>query len=117
MDNVTFSKYGWIIIVAIIVAFFNLSAPMIGERITDNIIMGFIEDSDAYSVTFDARGGTTDINDTLVVNGKAYGYLPTPTKEGKTFLGWYTSPSGEQEITSQTVFTGSSDHTLYALWG
>ncbi len=117
MDNVTFSKYGWILIVAVIVFVFGASAPMIGERITDKIIVRAVEDLEAYNVTLDAGDGTTDIKNILVANGKPYGYLPTPEREGKTFLGWYTTPTGGEEITSQTIYTGDTAHTLYALWG
>ena len=42
-----------------------------------------------YTVTFDADGGTVPISSKNVVLGQSYGYLPTPTTEGYTFLGWY----------------------------
>lgn len=44
--------------------------------------------ANAYTVTFDANGGTVDIPSKTVVYGENYGTLPTPTRNGYTFLGW-----------------------------
>ncbi len=41
-----------------------------------------------YTVTFDANGGTVGISSKDVIQGQKYGFLPTPTKEGYTFMGW-----------------------------
>ncbi len=46
--------------------------------------------------------------------GSTYGTLATPTRDGYTFDGWYTSASGGTKITSSTAFTGTT--TLYAHW-
>ena len=43
-----------------------------------------------------------------------YGTLPTPTKAGYTFDGWYTSASGGSKITGSTTVT--SNTTIYAHW-
>lgn len=43
-----------------------------------------------------------------------YGALPTPTRTGYTFSGWYTSASGGTKVTSSS--TVSSNTTLYAHW-
>lgn len=40
--------------------------------------------------------------------------LPTPTRSGYRFDGWYTSASGGTKVTTNTVFT--SDQTIYAHW-
>jgi len=42
----------------------------------------------SHTVTFDANGGSVDTPSKLVQYGEAYGELPTPTREGYTFLGW-----------------------------
>lgn len=47
-----------------------------------------IEQLDMVEVTFDLDGGTSPISSKKVLIGSNYGYLPTPTKEGYTFLGW-----------------------------
>ena len=43
------------------------------------------------------------------------GTLPTPIKESYTFLGWYTQPSGGEQITHST-YTPAMDTTYYAHW-
>ena len=42
------------------------------------------------------------------------GSMPSPTWEGHTFAGWYTSVEGGTKITRRTVFT--QDTTVYAHW-
>lgn len=68
------------------------------------------------TVTFEPMGGTVDTTSTVVTRGEAYGTLPTPTKEGYTFSGWYTAETDGEQVTSETVVTATSDHTLYAYW-
>ena len=55
----------------------------------------------AQSVTFNER----------------YGTLPTPTRSGYTFDGWYTGANGTgTKVTSDTLVTNAGNHTLYANW-
>jgi uncharacterized repeat protein (TIGR02543 family) len=42
--------------------------------------------------------------------------LPTPTKTGYTFLGWYTSEDYETKVEDNTIVKTANDHTLYANW-
>lgn len=42
------------------------------------------------------------------------GTLPTPTRSGYTFSGWYTAASGGTQVTSSTKMTGNM--TIYAQW-
>ena len=52
----------------------------------------------------------------LAYNDK-YGDLPTPTRDGYTFDGWYTEPDGKgTKITDSTTLTNNKNHTLYAYW-
>lgn len=48
--------------------------------------------------------------------GKEYGKLPTPTKDGYIFDGWYTSAEGGEKVTEETTMAATEDHTLYAHW-
>ena len=58
----------------------------------------------------------SDANYNVTYNTK-YGTLPTPTRSGYTFAGWYTEPDGGgTRVTNDTVLTNTSDHTLYAKW-
>ena len=73
-------------------------------------------EAENYTVTFNANGGTISSTSTTVTYGSAYGTLPTPTKSGYTFAGWYTASSGGSQITSSSIVSTASNHTLYAHW-
>lgn len=67
-----------------------------------------------YKLTLNPNGGTVEY-DTLLVDEDESLKLPTPTKEGKTFLGWYTG----YELLSDEISTikkMDKDITLYARW-
>lgn len=51
-----------------------------------------------------------------VTNGGTYGSLPTPSRDGYTFDGWYTQASGGSKITASTKVNLTSSQTLYAHW-
>ena len=68
-----------------------------------------------YTVTFNSNGGNPpSFADKLVAYNEEYGQLPTVTKTGNLFLGWFTD-AGTQ-ITETTIVTTSNDHELYAHW-
>ncbi len=67
-------------------------------------------------VTFDANGGTVSTTEKLVYYGQYYGELPTPTRTGYGFTGWYTAASGGTQVTADTVVTVLANQTLYAHW-
>ena len=50
--------------------------------------------ANSYTVTFDARGGSVSTSSKTVTYNSTYGTLPTPTRTGYTFKGWYTASSG-----------------------
>lgn len=56
----------------------------------------------------------TKVASKTVNYGSTYGTLPTPTKTGYDFDGWYTSPSGGTEVTSSTTYNLDADQTIYA---
>lgn len=45
---------------------------------------------------------------------ETYGTLPTLSRTGYTFNGWFTASSGGTQITSSTTVTVTSNQTLYA---
>jgi uncharacterized repeat protein (TIGR02543 family) len=52
-----------------------------------------------------------------VTFGSTYGALPTTTRSGYTFAGWWTGVGGtSSEVTATTVVSTASNHTLYAKW-
>ena len=66
-----------------------------------------------YTVTFDPDGGTVDPTSKTVEIGAAYGALPTPTRAGYDFDGWYL---GDEKVTETTTVDTAADHTLTARW-
>lgn len=74
----------------------------------------FNDESAAYTVSFDANGGsvTPDSAETGT-NGKLAS-LPTPTRSGYSFDGWYTMKEGGTKVDTNTVFTAAA--TIYAHW-
>lgn len=71
---------------------------------------------DACTVSFDANGGIVSPTSKAVSCDSAYGDLPTPTREGYFFEGWYTAANGSTKVTAATIVTSLTDHTLYAHW-
>lgn len=67
-----------------------------------------------YTLSFDPNGGSVDVASKEVTNGETYGDLPTPTKEGYTFIGWFTE-NNIQILPNDEVLI-ISDITLYAHW-
>ena len=70
-----------------------------------------------YTVTFNTNGGSTPSpTSKSVTYGQTYGTLPTVTRSGHTFKGWYTSTSGGTKITNTSTVSLASNQTLYAQW-
>ncbi len=69
-----------------------------------------------YTVTFNANGGTCSTASKSVKYSSTYGTLPTPTRSGYNFDGWYTAASGGTKVSSSTKVTATGNHTLYAHW-
>ena len=67
-----------------------------------------------YTVKFDPNGGTVGNSQNRVPYGDTYGELPTPTRAGYVFKGWYTSSTDGTQVTSSDICRG--DITLYAHW-
>ena len=74
------------------------------------------DQNEKYTVTFNANGGSVSTTSKTVTNGSTYGDLPTPTRSGYGFDGWYTVASGGTKITSSTKVSLSANQTLYAHW-
>ena len=65
-------------------------------------------------ISFDANGGTPVPADVLCGKGTRYGELPTVTRKGYSFDGWYTALEGGTKVDSMTIASG--DATLFAHW-
>ena len=68
----------------------------------------------SYTVSFNANGGTVGASSVTRTHGATIGTLPTPSRTGHTFLGWYTSASGGSRVYETDAVT--SARTLYAHW-
>ncbi|MCL2106730.1 MAG: InlB B-repeat-containing protein [Oscillospiraceae bacterium] len=69
-----------------------------------------------YTVSFNANGGSVSPASKIVTFGSSYGTLPTPTRNGYTFNGWFTATSGGSRITSSSTVNLNGNQTLYAQW-
>lgn len=72
----------------------------------------------AVSVTLNlnGKGAKCSITSLSVRKDSTYGALPTPTRDGYEFKGWYTAKKKGKKVTSTTKVTTSKAHTLYAQW-
>ena len=66
------------------------------------------------TVTFNVNGGNSlgDAGTSRVVKGEKLGQLPTPSKDGASFLGWFDA--NDNKFTADSVI--SADITLTAKW-
>ena len=68
-----------------------------------------------FILTFDCNGSSDVFESKLLYYSETYGELPTPTREGYTFNGWYTSVTGGSKVT--TIITmGNTNTIIYAQW-
>lgn len=68
------------------------------------------------TVQFNANGGTVSTKSKNVTIGKTYGTLPTPTRTGYSFDGWYTKETGGTKVTATTSVGTNPPTKLYAHW-
>ncbi|MDR2569168.1 MAG: InlB B-repeat-containing protein [Oscillospiraceae bacterium] len=67
-----------------------------------------------HTVTYNVNGGTVSPTSRIINNGSAVGALPTPTRAGHTFNGWFTAATGGTQISASTTIT--SNVTFFARW-
>ena len=65
-------------------------------------------------ITFDANGGTVAIASVTTEQDGTLAELPTATRSGYTFDGWFTEQTGGTKVTVDTFFSVST--TIYARW-
>lgn len=103
------------------------NSSVIDENTTFRISLTNIETQDQnyqkkYIVTLDPDGGTLSETTKEISYHEPYGSLPTPTKEGYTFLGWHgkniidKSKSNLEGITNETPFTAWATQTFNNNW-
>lgn len=65
-------------------------------------------------ITFDGNGGTSSASTMTTATTGKLASLPTATRSGYTFNGWYTEATGGTQITTNTTFAANT--TVYAHW-
>ena len=69
-----------------------------------------------YTVRFDANDGSlgTATNEVSYGEGEVFRNLPVPSKDGCSFVGWFTTADGDICVTEGMLVSGNM--TLYAHW-
>jgi uncharacterized repeat protein (TIGR02543 family) len=70
-------------------------------------------------VAFAGNGGTPDYTSRVYNVGNAYGTLPTATRPGYSFAGWWRAQEAGDEVTADDnvqAYIYGDEHTLYARW-
>ena len=68
------------------------------------------------TVTFNAQGGTCAMKSMAFDFGGKYAGLPVAEREGFTFLGWFSSAEGGNQVKETSNVTDALARTLYAHW-
>lgn len=73
-----------------------------------------------YNITYNLDGGTLPAGAITSYSYDSMTYLPSPTKAGVTFGGWYTTPNPTASMTDGKLSSfapgTNGNKTLYALW-
>lgn len=69
-----------------------------------------------YTLTFDPNGGKCAVSDKSVLFDTLIGEMPTASREGYTFLGWYGAADDGNRIHEQMRYNAPFDVTVYAHW-
>lgn len=67
-----------------------------------------------FTVSFDACGGTTPLNQSVVPQGMSIGNTDVAQRPGYVFLGWFTEAEGGERVTAD--FIPEENMTIYAHW-
>jgi uncharacterized repeat protein (TIGR02543 family) len=94
-----------------------------GIEVTSDMVVTATEDftlyahyaASVYTITLNPDGGTLDTTTVSVTYGSAVGALPTPTRDGYVFAGWYDADGVKYD--ESTVYSVAGDITLTAKWG
>ena len=69
--------------------------------------------ANTHTVSYNANGGSVSGTSKMVTYDSSYGTLPTPTRKGYTFTGWYLNST---EVKNTTIVKTDETHTLVAGW-
>ena len=86
-----------------------------GITLARNSSLSPIWSKQQYTLYFNGNGGTPTESSRQIYYGNAFGNLPSATRAGYNFAGWYTAPNGGSQADSSWTI-GASNYTLYAHW-
>ncbi len=82
-----------------------------------NITLKAVYTPNTYTLSYNLNGGDGTAPDSKTVTYDAkYGTLPTASRVGYGFNGWYTAASGGDKVNADTIYKIAGDSTLYAQW-
>ena len=98
---------------------FNLDNPTVSgctltngvatiTNINSNVTCSIVASPSIYTVTFNANGGTVATSSKQVTYNHSYGELPTPTRDGYTFKGWYINYGKAYSFTDNIGINGDT---------
>ncbi len=67
-----------------------------------------------YTVNYEPNGGTASFSSIKVEDGGILGELPTATRDGYDFVGWFADQDFMEQVDSS--YNPQSDMTIYAKW-
>jgi len=85
------------------------------RRINGGKLGGSGTNPSLYTVTFNANGGSVSPTSTTQASQGGSVTLPTPTRSGYDFNGWFTAATGGTKINGST-YTPTGNITIYAQW-
>jgi uncharacterized repeat protein (TIGR02543 family) len=99
------------------------NAPEGGKRVWPNSTVTCAATRTLYAhwsnrqvTTFMGNGGTPDVQTTTNTIYAKYGTLPTATREGHRFAGWFNAPEDGKRVYATSTVTLAAKRTLYAHW-
>ncbi len=86
------------------------------ELTADQHTVTFVYVPVTYYAYFNANGGSVSLDSKELVYDNEYGDLPVATRDGYSFLGWFSDPVAGEQIFPDTMVTVNYVETLYAHW-
>ena len=94
------------------------------HKVTENTTFNETEDivlyakwkANSYTLNFELNGGTCSSQNKQIFFDSSYGTLPTPSKEGYVFSGWYAEQQFINEVNENTIVEKNYNHKIYARW-
>ncbi|MBE6132012.1 MAG: hypothetical protein E7180_01285 [Erysipelotrichaceae bacterium] len=99
----------------------EITSSTIVNTADDHTLYAQWEQLTKYTLTLDPNGNKASVDPTSIqfYETLRYGYitsLPTPTRTGYDFAGWYSASSGGELVDDNTIVLQDADHTIYAHW-